>query len=190
MTLKKLRKLKEKEGLSKDVMLICTTGASTFTEPDTDLHNVIRNCREAKIMLLDPFGEGANIRARTTPVSDVTPESLKRQVMKSIDFLKGINELRQNISLKFYPDAPLFKLAVLGDYISMKFYHAGLSTREMPDYIFRHTRNNDGFYSMFYQLFLSTWRKPEMPEYDFNTGDLIFRDDSGNEVKREGLGQG
>ncbi len=184
---RRIKKLKEAQSLSKDVMFIGSTGFSTIADRDGDLHNVIRNCREAKIMLLNPFGEGANIRAKSIPVSDVTPESFKSQIMKSIDYLKGVNEIHHNIRLKFYPDAPLFKLAVLGDYISMKFYHAGTSTRETSEHIFRHTQDNSSLYGMFYQLFLSKWRDASMPEYDFNTGELVYRDDSGNEIRREEL---
>lgn len=181
----KVVRLKEKQGLSKDVMLISATGSSTFVDPRGDLHNVIQNCREAKIMLLDPFGEGANIRARGIPIDGVTHESFKNQIMKSIEFLRGLNEVRQNIRLKLYPDAPLLKLAVLGDYIGLKFYYAGLSTREMSEYIFRHTQDNSGLYTLFHQFFLSRWRDPAIPEYDFCTAELIYRDSSYNEVRRE-----
>ncbi len=136
-------------------------------------------------MLLNPFGEGANIRAKSIPVADVTPESFKSRIMKSIDFLRGLNEIKQNIRLKLYPDAPLLKLAVLGDYMSMKFYHAGLGTSETPEYIFKHSQEGGNLYSIFYQLFLSKWRDSSIPEYDFDTGGLIYRDNSGNETRRE-----
>lgn len=182
---KKIKKLKEKEGFSKDIMLIGSTGFSTFVDPSGDLHKVIKSCREAKIMLLNPFGEGAYIRAKSISDPSVTPESFKNQIMNSIGFLKCLKEAQKNISLKLYQEAPLLKLAILGDYISMKFYHAGLSVNEMPEYIFKHSHDNSSLYGTFYQLFLSKWRDSNIPEYDFDTGDLIYRDGSGNEIRRE-----
>jgi len=186
----KIKKLKENQSLSKDVMVIGSTGFSTIVDPKGDLHYVIKNCREAKIMLLNPFCEGSEIRAKGIPVADVQPETFKNQIMKSIQFLKSLNEIRQNIKLKLYPDAPLLKLALLGDCISMKCYQAGQSSHEMSEYIFKHTQDNSCLYNVFYQIFLSKWRDSNIPEYDFDTGELIYRDGSGNETKREAFPEG
>ncbi|MCL5809019.1 MAG: hypothetical protein M1418_10885 [Deltaproteobacteria bacterium] len=79
----------------------------------------------------------------------------------------------------------MFKLTVLGDYIFMKYYHTGLNVREMPEYIFRHSANQSSLFHPLYQYFLSKWRDPNIPEYDFNSDELIYRDNSGNEINRE-----
>ncbi len=185
LSLTKIRKLREKQGFLKDVMLIGSTGSSTFVSPEGDFHNVLKNCREAKIMLLNPFGEGAAIRARGIPEPDITPGSFTDQILKSIVFLRSLNEVHQNIRLKLFSDAPLLKLAILGDYISMRPYRAGLGTKEMPEYIFRHSNGKGSLHDVFYQFFLSRWRDSNIPEYDFNTGELIYKDISGSEVRRE-----
>ncbi len=185
---RKAKKLKEKQGFSRDVMLIGSTGFGTFVNSEGDLHNVIKNCREAKIMLLNPFGEGVSIRSKSIPSPDVTPESFKEQILKSIDFLKSLKALQKSIKLKLYEETPILKLAVLGDYISMQFYHTGLNIKEMPEYIFKHSQDNSSLYSTFYQLFLSKWRDTNIPEYDFDSGELIYRDIYGNEIKREKFG--
>ncbi|MEN6621182.1 MAG: hypothetical protein ABFD50_06525 [Smithella sp.] len=184
---RRLKLLKENKSLLKEVMLLGSTGFSTFANPDGDLHNAIRNCREAKIMLLNPFGEGANLRAKGIPASEVTPEIFRDQIVKSIEFLKDLNSVQQNIKLKLYSDAPLLKIAVFGDYISVTFYPAGQSANQMSEYIFRHTQDNSDLYNMFYQIFLSRWRDSNIPEYDFDTGELVYRDASGNESRRERL---
>lgn len=184
---RKLQKMKENYGLSKDVMVICSTGFTTFTRPDADLHNVIKNCREAKIMLLNPFSDGTYLRARSIPDAGVTAEKFKLQILASIEFLKELQEVQQNIRLKIYNDPSLLKLAILGDYISMKFYRAGLGTEKMPEYIFEHSQDKSSLYSIFYQLFLSKWRDSGVPEYDFAAGELLYRDGSGNEIRREKL---
>lgn len=186
-TRKQLKKFKEEQGIAKDVLLIGSTGCQTFVNPESDLHLVIQNCREAKILLLNPFGEGACLRAKSIPDPDITIEHFRDQIIKSINFLKGLTVLQKNITLKLYDEPPLFKLTVLGDYLFMKYYHSGLNVRDMPEYIFQHSSNHSSLYHPLYQFFLSKWRDSNIPEYDFDSGELIYRDISGNEVKREKL---
>ncbi len=185
---RRLKKFKEQHGLARDVLLIGSTGSTTFVSPDGDLHQVLRNCREAKIMLLNPFGEGASIRAKSIPDPDITPEHFREQIAKSLEFLGDLKSLQKNIQLKLYEEAPLLKLAVLGDYIFMKHYHSGLNVRQMPECIFRHSHNHGSLFHPLYQYFLLKWRDPNIPEYDFCSNELIYRDNSRNEVKREKLG--
>ncbi|MBI4791792.1 MAG: hypothetical protein HY789_03450 [Deltaproteobacteria bacterium] len=186
---KQLKKIKEQQGIAKDVFLIGSTGCNTFANPESDLHHVIQNCREAKIMLLNPFAEGACLRAKSIPDPDITLEHFREQIIKSVDFLKNLKVLQKNIQLKLYEEPPLFKLLVLGDYLFMKYYHSGLNVQEMPEYIFRHSANHSSLFHPLYQVFLSKWRDPTIPEYDFDTDELVYRDNSGNEVKREGLAE-
>lgn len=187
-TRKRLKKFKEQQGIARDVLLMGSTGLTTFVSPEGDLHQVLQNCREAKIMLLNPYGEGACIRAKSIPDPDITPEHFREQIARSVDFLNTLKSLQKNIRLKLYEEMPLFKLAVLGDYIFMKHYHSGLNVRAMPESIFRHSPNQGCFFHPFYQFFLMKWRDPNIPEYDFDSNELVYRDNSGNEVKREELG--
>ena len=184
---KRVKKFKEQQGIARDVLLIGSTGCNTFVNPEGDMHNVMQNCREAKIMLLNPFGEGACVRAKSIPDPDVTLEHFREQIMRSIDFLKSLRALQKNIRLKLYEEAPLLKLAVLGDYVFMKYYHSGLNVQKMPEYIFKHSSNQSCMFHPLYQFFLLKWRDPGIPEYDFDSDELVYRDNSGNEVKREKL---
>jgi len=184
-TQKRIKRLKEKQGIARDIMIIGSTGFRTFVDPKGDLHNVIQNCREAKIMLLNPYSEGASIRASSIPEPDITTDHFQEQIKKSIDFLKGLNGVRRNVKMKLYNDAPFLKLTILGDYIWVQHYHAGLDVQVMPEYVFKHNQNSSGFYAPFYQYFLSRWNDPEIPEYDFDTEELVYRDKTGNEIKRE-----
>jgi len=79
------------------------------------------------------------------------------------------------------------KMTISGDYIWAKHYHAGFDVIGMPEYIFRHIQRPGSLYGIFYQYFVNQWNNPEIPEYDFETGHLVYRDTSGNELKREGL---
>lgn len=76
-TKKRLKKFMEDQGTAKDVLLIGSKGWNTFVNPEGDRHQVIQNCREAKIMLLNPFGEGVSVRREKfnrMPVSPGIPE--------------------------------------------------------------------------------------------------------------------
>ncbi len=181
----RIRKLKEKHGVLRNVMIIGSTGFRTFVEPTGDLHEVIRNCRGAKIMLLDPSSEGASSRAKSIQSPDITVESFREQIVKSIEFLKSLKAVQKDIRLKLYPDVPLFKLAILGDYVFMRHYHHGVDVRRLPEYIFRNQRNPGCLYNPLYQYFLDRWHDPDLPEYELETDELIYRDKAGNEVRRE-----
>jgi hypothetical protein len=182
---RRIRKLKERHGLARDVMVISSTGFRTFVDPKGELRQVIENCREAKIMLLNPSSEGAIVRAKGIPYPDVTPESFGEQIRKSIDFLKLLKGAQRNVRLKLYPDPPFLKMTILGDFIWLQYYQPGLDGQRMPRYVFKHDPDIGSLYFPFYQYFLGRWNNPEIPEYDLETDELIYRDGAGNEVKRE-----
>lgn len=182
---RRIRSLKKRQGVGRDLMLIGSTGSRTFVDTKGDLHSVLLSCREAKIMLLDPESEGARARAKAIVHPDVTEESFREQIGKSIEFLRGLKEAQKTIKLKLYPDPPFLKLAILGDYISMQHYHAGTDVQLMPEYLFRHDQNPGSLYIPLYQYFLARWNDPDIPEYDLEMDELVFRDPAGNEVKRE-----
>jgi len=182
---KRIKKLKEKQGFAKDVLVIGSTGFRTFVDPKGDLHHVMQNCRMAKIMLLNPFSEGARARAQSILDPHVTPETFQEQIRKSITFLKNLKAVKKEIKLKLYQDAPLLKLAILDDYIWIQHYHAGLDIQRMPEYVFKHDQNLSSLYIPFYQYFMTRWNDPDVPEYDLEADMLIYRDIAGNETRRE-----
>jgi hypothetical protein len=181
---RRLKNLKEEQGFGRNVMIISSTGFRTFADPAGDLHQVLRNCREAKIMLLDPLKDGVTARAKSLADPDITPESFRDQIIRSIDFLKGLKTRQKNIRLKLYQDVPLLKLAILGDYLCLQHYPTGLNVQKMAEYVFKHDQNGSLF-NLFYQYFVSRWFDPKIPEYDLDTDELIYRDKAGNEVRRE-----
>jgi hypothetical protein len=182
---KKMKELKERNGFGRDIMLMGSTGYRTFVDPEGDLHRVLQKCRGAKIMLLDPLREGAIARAKSIPDADISPEIFREQIIRSIDFLKDLKGAQKNIRLKLYQDMPLLKLAILGDTLCVRHYHTGLHVDEMPEYVFRHDRDPGGLYNPFYHYFLNRWSDPDVPEYDLDTDELVYRDRTGTEVRRE-----
>ena len=181
---RKIRKLKERQGFARDVMIIGSTGFNTFVDPRGELHQVVRNCREAKIMLLNPHSEAAKACAKSLFDPDVSLRSIQEQIEESIDFLREIRSTNRNVKLKFYEDEPLLKLAVLGDYVWMQHYHAGVNVETMPKYMFKYDQNPGSLYIPFYQYFVTRWNAPAIPEYDFDADELVFRDEAGNERRR------
>jgi len=182
---RRIRRLKERQGLARDVMIIGSTGFRTFVDPKGDLHTVLQQCREAKIMLLNPDSEGAAARAKSILDPGITPESVRKQITKSIEFLKGLKAVQRNVELRLYPDAPLFKLAILGEFIWVQHYHAGLDVQVMPEYLFAHDQKPGGLYTPFYQHFMTRWRNAAIPEYDLDADELVYRDTAGHEIKRD-----
>lgn len=183
-TRRKTRKIKEEQGFGRDIMLMCATGFNTFVDPKSDLHEVVRQCREAKIVLMNPEESEVRQRSKSIPDPDFSPTQVTQEVIESIHFLKELQLVKKNIKLKLYQDPPFLKLEILGDYLWMQYYHMGLNVRIMPEFTFQHNQNPGSLYKPFYQYFLTSWYHPDIPEYDFITGELIYRDLAGNEVKR------
>jgi hypothetical protein len=183
---RRVKKLKEQHGLNRDVLIISATGFRTFVDPQSDLHRILQNCREAKIMLLNPRGAGARARARSMLDPNITPELFDEQIRKSIDFLKQLKTLQKNITLKLYDEPPYLKLAILGDYIWMKHYHPGLDVHSLPEYLFQHDQNPGSLYTPFYEYFLMRWRDSNIPEYDLDTDEIIHRDAQGTGGEKKG----
>ena len=182
---KQIDKLKTRQGRAKNLMVIGSTGYHTFVEPTGDLHTVIWKSLEAKIMLLNPYSEAARTRASALLDSAVTPDALGEQVEKSIELCKRLKAGQKSVRLKLYSDPPHVKLAILGDSIWLQHYHTGLDVHMMPEYVFEQNHNDYGFYTLFYQYFTRRWESSEIPEYDLETDELVYRESNGKEMRRE-----
>ena len=67
----------------------------------------------------------------------------------------------------------------------MQHYHTDLDIQEMPEYVLRHNPNDHGLYTLCYQYFMQRWERTDIPEYDLETDELVYRDKNGTEVRRE-----
>jgi hypothetical protein len=181
---KRAGRLKQKQGIARSVMIIGSTGYRTLVEPPAELRPILENCLEAKIMLLNPDSLGARSRAMAIADPHITPEYLRDQLRRTIEFLKELKDAQKNIKLKLYADPPHLKLAILGDYIWLRHYHTNLDVRMMPEYVFQHTQNEQGLYTLFYQYFMRRWENPDIPEYDLETDEIIYRGEAGA-IRRE-----
>ena len=182
---KRIRKLKEKQGTGRTVMLIGSTGFGTFVDQEGDLHTVLKKCLGAHILLVNPYSQQATSRIDAVLHPHFTLEKFRTEVRESITLLKRLKATGKAVKLKLYSDPPLVKLTILGDHLWLKHYHTDLDVQTMPQYLFQHNLNDHGLYSLFYQYFMQRWDNPEIPEYDFDTDDLVYRGHNGNEILRE-----
>jgi hypothetical protein len=180
---RRIRKLKAKQGFARDAMIIASTGYRTFVEERGELSEVLENCREAKIMLLHPDSEGAEVRAKSLGVHE-NMEGFKEQIRMSISLLKDLKSKHRNVRLKLYQDAPFLKMAVLGDHLWVQYYHPRIESQDMPKYVFEDTQDRGALFTPFYQYFLSRWHNTAIPEYDLDRDELVFRDSTGREIGR------
>jgi len=179
----RITSLIQDHGFPRHLMIIGSTGG-TFVDPEGDLHQVLKHCLEAKILLLNPISENARVRAQSILHPDITLERLMAHTKASIDFLKILRVAQKKVTLKFYSDDPNVKLAILGDHIWLQHYHTNLDIQDMPMYAFKYNPKEHGLYTIFYQHFVETWEYLETPEYDLETDDLVYRWEDGTEKRR------
>ncbi len=179
----RITSLIQDHGFPRHLMIIGSTGG-TFVDPKGDLHQVLKHCLEAKILLLNPVSENARVRAQSILHPDITLERLMAHTKASIDFLKILSKAQKNVTVKFYADDPNVKLAILGDHIWLQHYHTNLDIQDMPMYALKYNPKEHGLYTIFYQHFVEKWEHVETPEYDLATDDLVYRWEDGTEKRR------
>lgn len=184
----RIKKLKEKHGTGRTVMVIGSSGYGTFVDQVGDLSSVLEKCLGAKILLMNPYSQEASTRIGAIAHPDFTLVNFREEVRQSIDLLKRLKAIGKAVKLKLYSDPPLVKLVILGDYLWLQHYHTDLDVQTMPEYVLRHNQKDHGLYTLCYQYFVQRWESPEIPEYDFDTDELVYRDKNGNEVRRERFG--
>ncbi len=182
---KEIQKLRETHGRGRTVMVIGSSGYGTLRDQVGDLSIVLDKCLGANIMLVNPLSQGAATRLRAIANPKMSIEKYREEVRQSIDLLKRLKAVGKSVKLKLYSDPPLLKLVILGDYLWMQHYHTDLDIQEMPEYVLRHNSKDHGLYTLCYQYFVQRWERMEIPEYDLDTDELVYRNANGGEVRRE-----
>jgi hypothetical protein len=184
-----IRELKERQGTGRTVLVIGSTGYGTFVDRQGDLYTVLEKCLGAHVLLVNPYSHEATRRICATPHAHFSLEKFRTEVTETIALLKRLKAAGKAIRLKLYSDPPLVKLAILGDYLWLKHYHTDQDVQTMPEYVFEHNLNDHGLYTLFFQYFLQRWDNLQIPEYDFETDDLVYRRQNGSEQRREPFGR-
>jgi len=174
---------------ARDAFVMTLTGHDTFVAEDSTLRGVIEKAYEIRVMLVNPVGKGLSTRAACLP-PEITLLTLHREIESTIGYLSGLRKFGKKVKLRFYDEEPFWKLVVLGDYVWVQHCHSGFSVKQQPEYVFALERREPrhGLYVPFYMVFLNQWNDARHPEYDFDTNELVYRDTSGKETRREILG--
>lgn len=182
---RRIRELKQQQSLGRTVLAIGVTGHGTVVDDKAELHAVLETCLEAKLILLNPFSEEAARRAQSLSHPDISPDRFRQELKDTIALIKRFRVSGKVIRLKLYSDRPHLRMVILGDYLWLQHYHTGLDIRWMPEYVFQHNPDHHGLYTLFYQYFTKRWENLEIPEYDFETDELVYRARNGGELRRE-----
>ena len=181
---RRIKQLKEKQGTGRTIMAIGSSGYGTLTDQVGDLSSVLERCLGARVLLVNPSSQEARARIKAIADPDYTVELFQDEVRRSIELLKRLRAIGKSVRLKFYTEPPLVKLVILGDYLWLQHYHPDLNVRAMPEYVLRHNLKDHGLYTFYYHYFVQRWGSREIPEYDLDTDELVYRGPQGREDRR------
>jgi hypothetical protein len=182
---RRIKQLKEEQGTGRTIMVIGSSGYSTFVDQVGDLSSVLDKCLGAKILLVNPYSQEAIARIEALGHPEYTLAAFRDEVRQSIALLQRLKAMGKAVRLKLYADPPLVKMVILGDYLWLQHYHTDLGVRTMPEYVLRHNRKHHGLYTLYAHYFAQRWESAEIPEYDLETDDLVYRSRTGSEIRRE-----
>jgi len=180
-----IKQLKEEQGTGRTISVIGSSGHSTFVDQVGGLSSVLDKCLGARIMLVNPCSQEASARIQAISHPEFRLETFREEVRQSIRLLKRLKAMGKAVKLKLYSDSPLIKLVILGDYLWLQHYHADLDVQTMPEYVLRHNCKDRGLYTLYAHYFVQRWENAEIPEYDLDTDELVYRSKTGNEIRRE-----
>ncbi|HEX2054933.1 MAG TPA: hypothetical protein VHF07_00475 [Nitrospiraceae bacterium] len=182
---KKIRELRERHGLGRTIFAIGSTGYGTFVDNEGEWHAILEKSLQANIMLMNPYSEEARLRALSLAQAGAEPPRFQEELAETLRLFKRLKAAGKVLRLKLYSDRPHVKMVILGDYLWLQHYHTGIDVKSVPEYVFQYNLKNHGLYTLFSQYFMKRWENPDIPEYDFDTGELVYRTKSGKELRRE-----
>jgi len=183
------RALVKRLSAARDAYILTLTGHDTFVDEASPLRAALKTAYEIRVMLVNPVGTGLRRRIDSLP-PEVTLLSFHKEIEASIAYLAELRKAGKKITLKFYEHEPFWKVIVFGDHVWVQHCHHGYEVKHQPEYVFalQHRNPREGLYVPFYMHFLDLWNQPCHPEYDFDTNELVYRDEAGNETRRAALG--
>jgi hypothetical protein len=182
---RRIKQLKEEQSTGRTISVIGSSGHSTFVDQVGGLSSVLDKCLGARIMLVNPYSQEVSARIQAISHPEFTLGKFRKEVQQSIQLLKRLKAMGKAVKLKLYSDSPLIKLVILGDYLWLQHYHADLDVQTMPEYVLRHNRKDHGLFTLYAHYFVQRWESAEIPEYDLDTDELVYRSRTGNEIRRE-----
>lgn len=180
------RDMRKKIANVRDVYIMSITGYDTFVSGNSDLQKTLDMAYEIRVLLANPYGKGVASRALSTDDPEAMFQAYCKEVETSINYLRKLAETGKKIKLKFYEEPPFWKLVVTGEYVWVQYCHIGHEVKSQPEYVFglQHDNPQRGFFEPFYKHFLDQWKEQGHPEFNFETSELIYRNEDGNEIQR------
>ncbi len=182
---RRIRQLRDSQGAGRTIKVIGSSGYSTLVDQVGNLASVLDKCLGAHILLVNPYSQEASTRIEAIGHPDFTLDRFRDEVRQSVALLKRLKARGKAVKLKLYADAPLVKMVILGDYLWLQHYHADLDVETMPEYVLRHNPQSHGLYTLYTHYFQQRWGSAEIPEYDLDTDELVYRNRAGSEMRRE-----
>ena len=170
----------------RDLTVMAITGYGTFAAADSALAPVLRDCYEVRVMLLNPYSDAAERYAAAHADPAATLAEIRRETESSIACLRQLQAEGKKAALRLYEDTPYWKLVFTGEHAWVCGCHNGGEWAKNPEYVFalQPERPNRGFFPVFYTYFLNQWNDRRLPDYNFETDELVYRDAGGNELQR------
>ena len=184
------RKLSGQFHATRDAYILTLTGYDTFTGKSSLLRDQLSTAYEIRVLLMNPYARSAEKHVNTLP-DGVTLRAFSDEVEASLVHLRALILNGKKVTVKFYEHKPFWKVAVLGDHVWVQYCHSGVEIKHEAEFVFALNRANPrlGLFVPFYMYFLDRWEDSRHPEYDFATGELVYRDGTGGEIRREVFGR-
>lgn len=174
---------------ARDAYVLTVTGCDTFVSEDSRFRAALQSAYEIRVMLLNPSSMEAQLRVDSQLDEQCDLTQMREHLRLSIGYLKSLRQLGKKVTLKFYDQQPFWKLVILGEYVWVQYFHGGDEINSLPEYVFAlsHSDPKRGLFIPFYMHFLEKWGEPSHPELDFDSGELVYRDALGSEIRRTPL---
>jgi hypothetical protein len=170
---------------TREISILSVTGSEVF-DSDNWVRHLLDSCCEVRVLLMDPEGRGAYERTRLSLNPEAVRNGYRREIEETLAQLAKLARAGKRVSIKFYDTVPFWKMVVAGDFVQVQYCY-GTVMSKWPEYIFalRKDHPGQGLFTPFYVSFLQQWQNQQVPEYDFETQQLVFRNVVGEEIRRE-----
>ena len=163
------------------LFVLALTGHDAFFGKGSPLREAMAGAHELSVMLANPAGGGlrrhAARQARPTP-------ALQEEIAASLAYLADRRSRGTRVALKFYDAEPFWKVIVLGERLWVQDCHAASGPWPEREYEFGGQPAAQAAHRPFFMHFLDRWNDSRSPEYDFDTGLLVYRDEATGSVVR------
>ena len=182
----KERGMRKKIANSRDVYIMSISGYDTFSSKNSALQKTLGLAYEIRVLLADPYGKGIASRAQALDDPEAMLHAYRQETEASVTYLRKLAVAGKKVRLKFYEEPPFWKLVVTGEYVWVQYCHDGHEIKLQPEYVFglQHDNPQRGFFEPFYKHFLDQWKDPRHSEFNFDTSELVYRNEDGNEIQR------